>query len=507
MRQQAAQVIAGRYELGSTLGEGGMARVYRATDRILGRQVAVKVLAEPYDRDDGFVERFRREAASAARLNHPNIVTVFDTGSDDGMHFIVMELVDGETLASRLGREGPLEAEEAVRIGRSIAAALAEAHANGVVHRDVKPGNVMLSQDGRVTVLDFGIARASGAEAVTRTGMVMGSASYLSPEQARGGSGDERSDLYGLGCVLYQTLTGRPPFVADDPMAALYQHVNEPVQPPSALREVPPDVEAVVLRCLAKDPPERFASAGEVEAALGAAALDETATMRLPAVAGEPTVPVGGRAGPEAPATSGRHRPRRRPPRRAWTWIVAVAALGALGALMVIADPFGTDLRGEERRARREARALRAAAEEPPAREPTIVTDELSVADAFTQLVETISAAAATSEMGEETAGELLDRADEVRAAYEDGDEAETQAALAELSAALGEAVEKGEIPADTAARIDEALDVLVAAIAARGPLTTTSAEPPSTSEGSPGKEESKGLPEHANGKAKGHDK
>ncbi|MEX0743651.1 MAG: protein kinase, partial [Actinomycetota bacterium] len=223
---QATVILDDRYELGPVLGNGGMARVHKGMDRQLKRSVAVKVLSSPFDQDKEFVERFRREAHAAARLNHPNIVAVYDSGSDDGTHYIVTELVEGETLADLLQREGALPPERVVEIARQVCHALEAAHEKGVVHRDVKPGNVMITPEGRVKVVDFGIARAAGAESVTRTGLVMGSASYLSPEQARGEPGDERSDIYSLGCVLYQMLTGRPPFVAENPISALYQHVN-----------------------------------------------------------------------------------------------------------------------------------------------------------------------------------------------------------------------------------------------------------------------------------------
>ena len=198
-QQQEARVLAGRYELGVVLGEGGMARVYRGLDRRLRRQVAVKVLASPFDRDEAFIERFRREARAAAGLSHPNVVAVFDSGSDDGTHFIVTELVEGETLADRIGREGALPSHEGVAIGAAVARALAAAHGRGVVHRDVKPGNVMLVGDGGVKVVDFGIARATSSDTIMQTGPLMGTMAYLSPEQVSGERGDERSDIYALG--------------------------------------------------------------------------------------------------------------------------------------------------------------------------------------------------------------------------------------------------------------------------------------------------------------------
>ena len=287
-------VLADRYELGPVLGQGGMARVHQGLDRQLGRRVAIKVLAPPFDRDGEFVERFRREARAAAGLSHPNIVAVFDTGSDDGTHFIVTELVEGETLADRLRRDGPMPPADAVAVAVDIARALAAAHARGLIHRDIKPGNVMLLPDGRVKVVDFGIARAAGSDTLTNTGVVLGSTAYLSPEQAGGQAVDERADLYSLGCVLYEMLTGHVPFSADTPIATMYRHVNEDAPPPSTIAPVQRELEDVVLRCLEKDPKRRFASAAELEAALLAVPLARGGdTMRLENVGAAETQPVG----------------------------------------------------------------------------------------------------------------------------------------------------------------------------------------------------------------------
>ena len=280
--QKTTHVLADRYELGPVLGEGGMARVHRGLDRQLRRSVAVKVLAPPFDRDRSFLERFRREARAAAGLSHPNIVAVFDSGSDDGTHFIVTELVEGETLADRLGRDGPMPPAEAVAVAVDIARALAAAHERGLIHRDIKPGNVMLLPDGRVKVVDFGIARAAGSDTLTGTGVVLGSTAYLSPEQAGGQPVDERADLYALGCVLYEMLTGRVPFRADTPIATMYRHVNEDPPLPSTIVPVQSELEAIVMRCLEKDPKRRFASAAELEAALLAVPLARSGdTMQL----------------------------------------------------------------------------------------------------------------------------------------------------------------------------------------------------------------------------------
>jgi eukaryotic-like serine/threonine-protein kinase len=229
------RILDGRYQLGSVLGVGGMARVYLAEDRVLQRQVAVKVLSPPYDQDPLFVERFRREARTAAGLSHPNIVAVFDSGSDGEQHYLVMEYVAGQSLAELLAHQGRLVPRRAGELASQVCAALAAAHTQGVVHRDVKPGNVLVGGDGLVKVTDFGIAKAATSHTLTGSGMVLGTAAYLSPEQARGGPVDARSDLYGLGCVLYELLTGTPPFGsgADSPQVAIAtRHLSEPPEPP-----------------------------------------------------------------------------------------------------------------------------------------------------------------------------------------------------------------------------------------------------------------------------------
>ena len=262
-------VLADRYAVGQLLGRGGMAEVFLATDRVLDRPVAVKVLGSWLADDRRFVERFRREALSAARISHPNLVAVFDAGSEEDVHFIVMELVPGETLADVLRREGRLASPLATQIASSVGDALATAHDAGIVHRDVKPANVMRTPDGRTKLMDLGIARGIEGESITRASSILGTAGYVSPEQARGEPVDHRSDIYSLGCVLYEMLTGRQPFQGDNPVAVAYQHVHEAPVPPSSLEpSVPPALESVVLRAMEKDPQARFASAAEMVSAL-----------------------------------------------------------------------------------------------------------------------------------------------------------------------------------------------------------------------------------------------
>jgi beta-lactam-binding protein with PASTA domain/tRNA A-37 threonylcarbamoyl transferase component Bud32 len=267
---ETPRVFSERYELNHLIARGGMAEVYRAHDRLLDRPVALKVLFPELSIDRSFVERFRREAQAAANLSHHNIVPVFDWGEDTGTYFIVMEFIDGRPLSSILKSAGPLSAERAADIGSHVAAALGYAHKHGVVHRDVKPGNVLITDDGHVKVTDFGIARAMNTEeSLTQTGAVMGTATYFSPEQAEGLGVDARSDIYSLGVVLFEMVTGRPPFLGDSPVAVASKHVRDHPPAPRELNpQIPPTFEAIILKSMAKDPAHRYATAEELRADL-----------------------------------------------------------------------------------------------------------------------------------------------------------------------------------------------------------------------------------------------
>src|SRR5215207_4274943 len=499
---RTTHVLVDRYELGPVRGQGGMARVHQGLDRQLGRRVAIKVLAPPFDRDGEFVERFRREARAAAGLSHPNIVAVFDSGSDDGTHFIVTELVEGETLAARLRRDGPMPPADAVAVAVDVARALAAAHARGLIHRDIKPGNVMLLPDGRVKVVDFGIARAAGSDTLTHTGVVLGSTAYLSPEQAGGQPVDERADLYSLGCVLYEMVTGHVPFSADTPIATMYRHVNEDAPPPSTIAPVQPELAEVVLRCLEKDPQRRFASAAELEAALLAAPLAGGGdTMRLDTVGAAETQPVapvdaaaaggviaaGAIAADDAktepvdavPAdvrglrswrTAPSHAPARRFPRGRRPWLVAagVALLVALAGVLVASqnDPFPT--RAAARHAAREA----AHDVLPPDTPPTF-------ADAWSRLIAAIGAAQATEDISDHAAEEILKDADELLRAYREGDTDKVEESLQHLEEHLAKGVEDEEISPGAADEVETSISDLVVALQDEGALAAVPTSAP----------------------------
>jgi beta-lactam-binding protein with PASTA domain/predicted Ser/Thr protein kinase len=350
MRLEEGQVVDGRYRLVGRLGSGGMADVWLADDQMLDRQVALKFLHERFNQDQQFVERFRREASSAAGLSHQNVVGVYDRGDWDGRHYIAMEYVEGASLKDLITRG--LTVGEAVEIVRQILSGARFAHERGIVHRDLKPQNVMVDSDGRARVTDFGIARA-GASEITQTGSVLGTAQYLSPEQAQGLDVTATADIYSIGVILYEALTGRVPFEADTPVAVALKQISERPRPPSELNPaVPPALDAVVLRALAKDPANRFASAAEFLQALDAAeadpsggALGDTAAYGAAAAAG---VGLGTAAAAEQAAAAERAAAEQEaalqePGWRRWLhgWrlavVIAVILLLALGGVLLYA--------------------------------------------------------------------------------------------------------------------------------------------------------------------------
>lgn len=351
-RRQSEVLLGGRYRLIHRLASGGMGSVWEAEDTLLGRRVGVKVLSDVLAGDPRFVARFRREARAAASLSHPNVAGVFDYGEEEGTAYIVMELIDGETLASRLRRDGRLPPREAARIAAEAASALAAAHAAGVVHRDVKPANVMLDRAGRVKVMDFGIASVTAAarERLTATGQAIGTAAYISPEQAAGRPATPASDVYSLGAVLYEMVAGRPPFQSESPVATVVAHINRRPEPLAVLApEVPQRIAAAADQALAKEPSERPPSACAFAAML---AEPEPA----------PTLELG--VGTEPVPASSRRRPRTAPVLLVLTTLLVGAAILAAvlrsgnspgsagtpsgGGLVRVPAVIGTDTAGAE---------------------------------------------------------------------------------------------------------------------------------------------------------------
>jgi eukaryotic-like serine/threonine-protein kinase len=338
----AGDVIAGRYELVELIGRGGMSSVWRSHDRLLDRTIAIKVLHEQFTRDEEYVERFRREARSVAQLSHPNIVTVIDRGEDEGRQYIVFEYVEGENRKQLIERSGALPVREALLIALQMARALGFAHERGLIHRDVKPQNVLLNEDGQPKVTDFGIARSVDVEGVTITGTVLGTSEYIAPEQARGQRVDALTDVYSLGVVLYELLTGRVPFQGENFVAIALRHVNEPAPSVLELRpDCPPRVDMAVERALAKRPDDRFGSMSELCAELQACLYEldsssEEATM----ISRRPVAPPRPR------------RAARKRRRRGFLWpiaavaaILGIAALAAFGA-MALRDNDGDGTAG-----------------------------------------------------------------------------------------------------------------------------------------------------------------
>jgi eukaryotic-like serine/threonine-protein kinase len=351
-------VFDGRYRIVRKLGAGGMADVYLAEDQELGRPVAIKILNDRHAADDQFIERFRREAKNAAGLSHPNIVSIYDRGTAEGTYYIAMEFLDGRSLKEMIVGRGPAPVKTAIDYARQVLAAVGFAHRNGIVHRDIKPHNVLVSPEGRLKVTDFGIAR-SGASQMTEVGSIIGTAQYLSPEQARGSPVDQTSDLYSVGVVLYEMLTGQVPFTGDTPLEIAMKHLSAVPKPPSELRpEVPHDLDLIVLRALAKNPDERYQTAEEFDRDLAqvaeglpvSAETSDAATAVLagsgilaaaptavvtPAAAATPTAPTT----PVRPAPPGRTPPAgyygyEGPPRRRrpiWPWILSLLLLAAAG--------------------------------------------------------------------------------------------------------------------------------------------------------------------------------
>jgi beta-lactam-binding protein with PASTA domain/predicted Ser/Thr protein kinase len=355
----------GRYRILRKLGSGGMANVYLAEDEELGRRVAIKILNDRHANDDQFVERFRREAKNAAGLSHPNIVSIYDRGEAEGTYYIAMEYLEGRSLKERIVAEGPLPIASAIEIARQILRAVGFAHRRQIVHRDIKPHNVLLVQDGpgdgdeRFKVTDFGISRTATSQ-MTEAGSIVGTAQYLSPEQARGAPVDQRSDIYSVGIVLYELLTGQLPFTGETPLEIAMKHLSEIPRAPSELRpELPTDVDMIVLRALAKDPADRFESAEEMERELarvagGGGVTTETAEAATAVLAGAGLAEAAPTMISRRPVVAPRETyddhyydyeepPRRRRP--LWPWLLAILlAAGAIVAGFYVWDRIQDEL-------------------------------------------------------------------------------------------------------------------------------------------------------------------
>src|SRR5213078_561365 len=329
----------GRYRIQRKLGTGGMANVYLAEDEVLGRRVAIKILDDRHAGDDQFIERFRREAKNAASLSHPNIVSIYDRGEAEGTYYIAMEYLDGRSLKELIVARGPAPVNVAIDYARQILAAIRFAHRHGIVHRDIKPHNVLVDAEGRLKVTDFGIARA-GASQMTEAGSIIGTAQYLSPEQAKGAPVDQTSDLYSVGVVLYELLTGVVPFTGDTPVEIAMKHLSTVPEPPSASRaEIPRELDMIVLRALAKDPAERYQSSDEMDADLArvqrGAAVSPATEQAATAIISRPVVTPPATAVTQLrqnipyappPAYYDYDEPRRRP---VWPWLLAILFVAA----------------------------------------------------------------------------------------------------------------------------------------------------------------------------------
>ena len=483
------RVLGDRYEIGSMLGRGGMATVYRGSDRVLDRPVAIKLLAEKYAGDEKFVTRFQREARAAAGLNHPNIVSVYDTGDTDGEHYFVMELIQGETLGDLLVREGPLAPERASRIAAGIAEALQAAHDQGLIHRDVKPGNVMLTAAGDVKVMDFGIARAATDDTLTQTGLILGTASYLSPEQSRGDPVDHRSDIYSLGCVAYEMLAGRPPFSADTPLSVAYKHVNDEPRPPSSANpSIPPEMETVVMRALAKDPDARFPTANAFRQAITSAA------------GGEVTEPLGGDTVVLQTADTERLSPT--PPRRRRSLVL----LGVIAAVLLVAGAVALAMAGDDERPRRERRERQQQrAERSPSPTPVETTPAvLGVEEAAATFQELVLTSVEAGLLPEELGGKLLEEQQKTLEEYAKGEVDQALEHLDHADAEIEKSSAEGAMASpDVAIALHEGVDALRQAILAAVPPAVEADDGEDEGEGDDEEGGSPGNSENAPGHVK----
>ena len=499
------ETLSDRYEIEALLGQGGMAEVYRGTDLLLHRTVAIKVLSPRLAEDGAFLARFRREAQAAAGLNHRNIVGIFDTGSDGDRHFIVMEYVEGPTLADVLRDGGALQADRAAEIAKGICEALSFAHRSGLVHRDIKPGNIMVSGTGEVKLTDFGIARAATSDNLTKTATVLGTATYFSPEQARGERVDQRSDVYSLGVVLYEMLAGRPPFGGDSAVAIAYKHVQETPPPISSItQEVPRPVEAVVAKAMAKEPKARYQSASEFGADLSRLLVGEmplvlAATVPLdPRTTQEVTpeatearpelerpapapAPVPSRKSVEPPLAGARTAGGRRTSGRAF-WPAVLFGIAALAGLaLILAFLLGREPGRTPSTATGTSPATTEPSPTPSASSTASSTTETettqppeeipSVGDAAAALQQVVDEGRDSDEISPKAANDIEHLARDALKEYDDGNLEEALGKLDELRSRVDELLDKGEITSeDRASRIHQAVSDLAEAMRSHPP-------------------------------------
>ncbi|MBM6399595.1 serine/threonine-protein kinase [Phycicoccus sonneratiae] len=494
------RALAGRYVLGDPIGRGGMGEVWRATDTVLGREVAVKTIDLGRVPDEAGAARFEREAKVTAGISHPNVVTVHDTGVEGDTAYLVMELLPGPSLAQQLA-DGPLPVEEVVSVGRQVASALEAAHARGLVHRDIKPGNVVHADDGRVRVVDFGITQlgeATGGQALTATNTVMGTAEYLAPEQALGQRVDGRADLYALGCVLYALLAGRPPFSAATPVATVMQHTSDPAPDVRALRpDTPAWLASLVAALLAKDPADRPVGAAAVVESLTtrtapAVAGAAAATTVIPASGADPTQRLSRTAPvppvPPPPLDAGpttRSERYDQEPRRgssAPLWVIALVALAAvalLGWYLFLgpgasddpsATPSSTPTTSAPSSAAPETSepAPTTSAPEPtpsPSESPTADDPAQAVSDASAALADEVDALDREGGIDKDAAKTLQQEIRDIDKALRDGDAGTLVDVRNSMLEEYGTNVDSGAIPPEAADRLDPLVQDLADAV------------------------------------------
>ncbi len=484
--------LAGRYELAEVIGRGGMGAVYRAVDLVLGRTVAVKVLPGTLaDQDPTSVARFEREARAAAALTHPAVVAVYDTGADDTARFIVMEFISGYSLDVILRDEGPLDPDRATGIAAQVADALAAAHAAGIVHRDIKPGNVMIASDGSVKVLDFGIARAMDSTTLTQNASVVGTAAYMSPEQALGRPADERSDIYSLGCVLYALLVGHPPFRGDSAAAILHQHANlAPVPLNTKNSRVSSELNALVLQMLAKSPQERPQTAAEVRDRL---ALGSATPAATPAAVPGVTAPT--KRLEQTAAT--RPLPRvARPDRRRLVLAGALAALVLVIALLALTSGGGSprtttnthhDTNASKGKAPTRSRATppTTTAGKPVTSTPTTRSSNApqSVSGAAGALTALTTQDVQSGAIDQQAAQQIQNALADILNSYEQGHTTDIQHKLDDLSQHVAMLEQHGDITSAAAPGLNQAIANVGKTLAASPPRTTQAAGTPPPSQ------------------------